>query len=231
MPFPAKTSLAFPLVIATLNVKSLQGAALLFGALSFLFYFWGCILGTWRFPGQGSNRSCSCRPPPQPQQRGIRAESATCTIALGNAGSLPHGARLGRDLRPPGCHSGAFPLCHGGNSSSPFTFLSRPELPFRLAAPTPTATRGPKLSEASSLLTVGRGGLQRPLRHPLCRPHPGLSSRQKRPFHLRRPAFFRAGPACLSCPLLPELVSGCTLPHTLPLSGITHFSRVDTCVL
>ena len=138
----------------------------------------------------------------------------------------------GQDLRPPGCHSGAFPLCHGGNSSSPFTFLSRPELPFRLAAPTPTATRGPKLSEASSLLTVGRGGgLQRPLRHPLCRPHRGLSSRQKRPFHLRRPAFFRAGPACLSCPLLPELVSGCTLPHTLPLSGITHFSRVDTCVL
>ena len=37
------------------------------------FVFQGCPLGLWRFPGQGSNWSCSRRPTPQPQpqQRGI----------------------------------------------------------------------------------------------------------------------------------------------------------------
>ena len=51
--------------------------------------------GIWRFPGQGSNRSCSHRPTPQPQQRGIQAASATYTTAHGNARSLTHGARPG----------------------------------------------------------------------------------------------------------------------------------------
>ena len=41
------------------------------------FWFFGCfafqsrILGIWRFPGWGSDWSCSCWPTPQPQQRGI----------------------------------------------------------------------------------------------------------------------------------------------------------------
>ena len=54
-------------------------------------YFLGRSHGIWRFPGQGSNRSCrSNRPTPEPQQRGIRAASATYTTAQSNAGSLTH---------------------------------------------------------------------------------------------------------------------------------------------
>ena len=60
--------------------------------------FLGCSLGIWRFPGQGLNRSCSHRPTPEPQQRGIRAASATYTTAHGNAGSLTHWARPGIEL-------------------------------------------------------------------------------------------------------------------------------------
>ena len=42
----------------------------------FLFFssfclFQGRTCGMWRFPGQGSNRSCSCRPEPEPQQHSI----------------------------------------------------------------------------------------------------------------------------------------------------------------
>ena len=61
------------------------------------FPFQGCTHGIWRVPGQGSNQSCSCRPAPQPQQRCIRALSATYTTAHGNAGSLTHGARPGME--------------------------------------------------------------------------------------------------------------------------------------
>ena len=46
--------------------------------------------GIWRFPAQGSNRSCSHQPTPEPQQRGIRAMSATHTTAHGKAGSPTH---------------------------------------------------------------------------------------------------------------------------------------------
>ena len=46
--------------------------------------------GTWRFPGSGSTGSCSRWPPPEPQQRWIRATSVTCTTAHGKAGSLTH---------------------------------------------------------------------------------------------------------------------------------------------
>ena len=67
---------------------------LFFVLFCFLFlsfcYFLGCSGGIWRFPDQGSNRSCSHRPTPEPQQRGIRAASATYTTAHGNAGSLTH---------------------------------------------------------------------------------------------------------------------------------------------
>ena len=54
-------------------------------------HFLGRSRGIWRFPGQGSNQSCSHRPTPEPQQRGIRAASATYTTA----GSLTHWARPG----------------------------------------------------------------------------------------------------------------------------------------
>ena len=40
------------------------------------------------YGGSQSNQSCSRRPTPQPQQRRIRAVSATYTTAHGNAGSL-----------------------------------------------------------------------------------------------------------------------------------------------
>ena len=43
----------------------------------------------------GSNRSCSCRPMPEPQQRQIQTMSATYTTAHGNARSLTHWARPG----------------------------------------------------------------------------------------------------------------------------------------
>ena len=37
----------------------------------FFFPFEGRSFSIWKFPGQGVNRSCSCRPTPQPQQHGI----------------------------------------------------------------------------------------------------------------------------------------------------------------
>ena len=47
--------------------------------------------------GVQSKWSCSYRLTPEPQQLGIRAMSATYTTALGNAGSLTHGARAGTE--------------------------------------------------------------------------------------------------------------------------------------
>ena len=69
----------------------------LFIYLSFCL-FQGWIQGMWRFPGYGSNWSCSRQPTPQPQQLGIRAVSATYTTAHGNAGSLTHWGRPGMEL-------------------------------------------------------------------------------------------------------------------------------------
>ena len=65
------------------------------------FFFWSFCLfcgrscGIWRFPGQGSNGTCRCRPTPEPEQHGIQAESATYTTAHGNIRSLTHRARRG----------------------------------------------------------------------------------------------------------------------------------------
>ena len=63
----------------------------------FFFFFglfaisWAASPGIWRFPGQGSNQSCSRRPTPKPQQLGIRAIPVTYnTTAHSNAGSLTH---------------------------------------------------------------------------------------------------------------------------------------------
>ena len=38
--------------------------------------------GLWKFPGEGANRSCSCRPVPQPWQCWIWAASATFSARL-----------------------------------------------------------------------------------------------------------------------------------------------------
>ena len=47
------------------------------------------------FQARGLIGCCSCRPMPQPQQRGMWATSGTYTTAHGNAGSLTHWARPG----------------------------------------------------------------------------------------------------------------------------------------
>ena len=47
------------------------------------FVFQGFISSTWRFPGWGSNQSCSLQPKPEPQQLGISAASVTYTTAHG----------------------------------------------------------------------------------------------------------------------------------------------------
>ena len=48
-----------------------------FFCLFFVLAFQGHPQSIWRFPGQGSNWSCSCWPMPQPQQCEIQATSAT----------------------------------------------------------------------------------------------------------------------------------------------------------
>ena len=78
--------------------------------------FSGCSSGIWRFPGWGSNWSCSCRPTLQSQQLEIQAASAAYTTAHGSAGSPAHWARPGIKLHPHGCYSDSFPLLHNRNS-------------------------------------------------------------------------------------------------------------------
>ena len=39
------------------------------------FFFKGGTYDIWKFPGEGSNWSCSCQPSPQPRQHGIQAVS------------------------------------------------------------------------------------------------------------------------------------------------------------
>ena len=60
-----------------------------------LFVFQGRTGGIWKFPGQGSDWSCSCWPAPQPEQHGIQATSAAYTTAQGDTGYLTHRARPG----------------------------------------------------------------------------------------------------------------------------------------
>ena len=71
-------SICFPFV---------SSRSLLFLCVCLFCLFQGGTRGIWRFPG--SNRSCnSRRPTPQPQQRWIRAASATHPTAQGSGGSL-----------------------------------------------------------------------------------------------------------------------------------------------
>ena len=58
------------------------------------FFLRGHTCSMWKFPGSGSNWSCS-RLPMQPQQCQIGAVSVTYTTAHTNAGSLTHYARPG----------------------------------------------------------------------------------------------------------------------------------------
>ena len=88
---------------------------LLFSNFFFLFFFafQGHICGIWKFPGQGSNQSCSFWPTPQPQQCQIQVTSATYITAHSNTGSLTHRAKPG--IEPASMDS--FLLRHNGNSS------------------------------------------------------------------------------------------------------------------
>ena len=61
----------------------------------FFCHFLGCSRSIWRFPGYGSNQSCSHQPMPEPQQLGIQVTSATYTSAHSNTRSLTHWARPG----------------------------------------------------------------------------------------------------------------------------------------
>ena len=60
--------------------ENLKYFVLTFSEKVFFFFFFflsfclkGPSCGIWRFPGQGSNQSCSCWPTPQPQQHRIWA--------------------------------------------------------------------------------------------------------------------------------------------------------------
>ena len=57
---------------------------------SFFSPFYSHTCGLWKFLGQGSNQSCSCRPTPQSRQHHIRGTSATYAPPCGNTGSLTH---------------------------------------------------------------------------------------------------------------------------------------------
>ena len=80
---------------STLLQKANWMCFLKFGFFFFFCHFLGRSCSIWRFPGEGSNRNCSRRPMPEPQQHGIGATSVTHTTAHGNAGFPTHWARPG----------------------------------------------------------------------------------------------------------------------------------------
>ena len=55
-----------------------------------VFFFKSHAHNIWKFPGEGSNQSCSCWPMPQAQQCQIQAMCVTYTAAHGNTGALTH---------------------------------------------------------------------------------------------------------------------------------------------
>ena len=67
----------------------------------FLLFLWAASVAHGGSQARGSNRSCSRWPTPEPQQRRIRAASATYTTAHGKAGSLTHWARAGIEPATP----------------------------------------------------------------------------------------------------------------------------------
>ena len=84
------------------------------------FFSLGPHLWHGMFPGWESNRSCSCRPTPQPRQHQIWAASVTYTSACSNARSLTHWGRPGFEpassqtlcqVLNPLSHNGNFQKC------------------------------------------------------------------------------------------------------------------------
>ena len=85
-----------------MNEKQLQKLGMFMsekyrGSFLFIFLFRAAPTAYGASPGKVSNRSRSCQPTPQPQQRQIWAESTTYTTAHGNARSLTHWARPGME--------------------------------------------------------------------------------------------------------------------------------------
>ena len=60
-----------------------------FFSIIIFFSFYGCNCHLWRFPGQESNWSCSCRPVPQPPKCQIWVTSVTYAAVCSNAGARP----------------------------------------------------------------------------------------------------------------------------------------------
>ena len=81
-------------VLGTWSIIRENNLGIPFFFFSFVF-FEGFTHSIWRFPGQGSNGSCSCQTMPEPQQHQIPAESATYTTAHSNTGFLTHWGRPG----------------------------------------------------------------------------------------------------------------------------------------
>ena len=80
-----KSPFSEPANLSTRNQQEPQGGRvdLLEWTPPFVYLFicsYGCTCGIWKFPGEGSNQSCSCQPTPQPRQ--IKAVSVTYTRSL-----------------------------------------------------------------------------------------------------------------------------------------------------
>ena len=64
--------------------------------LMFFLSFYGHTCGIWKFPDEGSNRSCHCQPTSQPQPQPhpqpcqVQAAFTTCTTTCGNARFFTH---------------------------------------------------------------------------------------------------------------------------------------------
>ena len=80
-----------------------------------LFAFQGHTCSIWKFPGKGSNQSCSGQHMPQPHQ--MRVVSATYTT---------DGGKVGQNLHPHGILVGSLLLSHNGNSASGSLICSLP---------------------------------------------------------------------------------------------------------
>ena len=65
-------------------------------------FFQGRTCGMWRFPGLGSNWSCSRRPTPEPQQLGIRAAYVTYTTVTATPDPSPTERGQGSNPKPHG---------------------------------------------------------------------------------------------------------------------------------
>ena len=97
----------------------------------------------WKFPGEGSDWSCSCQPTPQLQQHQIRATSVIYTTAHGNAGSWANWARPGTE---PTSSWVLVCYCYATMGTPTLTFFF-----FCFLGPHPWHTDGPRLGTKSEL--------------------------------------------------------------------------------